>query len=142
MNLLVRWGVRILFIQVILGMVTYVAPGGEEAGIGPALLVAGVVAAIFIVVSIVFNDEVVTAVASSSLAAMLAIFCILGEVFVFASFFGLSCFATAFVAAMVVKYKGLGGGETTSELVLDALPVIGAVRYLLFCALDKKANGT
>jgi len=131
MNKLVRTGTFFLLVQVVLGTAIYLIPGGEEAGVGPSLLMAGLVAVVFMLVAMVVEDIISVALALASLGATGTVFGFLGGLTFLTISSLVSCFFVAYIAAAAARLKGLGGGKTKDELFLDALPIVGTSLYLL-----------
>jgi ABC-type Na+ efflux pump permease subunit len=138
-NILGKWGIYLLALQALFAIVIY----GIASSVGMddtvatklALATAGIVAIVCIIITMFKLKTVGVAIATSSLSAVLLIFCIFAHVYVFASILGFISFAVSFVAAMIVKREE--ADENIFFLILEALPVIGAFIYLS-SQLDKE----
>jgi hypothetical protein len=129
MDTIEKWGRYTLVRQVLFGGVAYaiaVAYRGVEAyAVAFALVVAGLVAVAVNLMAIASQNTIGVAVSLSSLAMVLAGFCIIGSSIVFAvifSFIGLVC---ALLAAMLARHEGLTRGESLFLVFLNVLPVVG-----------------
>lgn len=126
-----KWGLYLLAPQILFAIMVY----GTISSLGVdidaaefALATAGIVATVCIFSSAWESMEIGVAIAASSLAGVLAIFCLLVPVYLLAGICGLFVFAFSFLAAKAVKREG--ARETVSLLVLGALPVVGALWYI------------
>ncbi|OGG78392.1 hypothetical protein A3A36_00370 [Candidatus Kaiserbacteria bacterium RIFCSPLOWO2_01_FULL_52_12b] len=132
MEILGKWGAHLFVPQMFLGLLVYAIAiyGGvdDDVAIDFALSVAGVVAIFFMAIAMWYNNTVGIAVVSSSLAAVLAIFCALAGANIFAGFFGFIGLVAAMRAALLVKSEG--ASEPLTLLFLSALPVLGAFMFL------------
>lgn len=132
MEILGKWGTYLFVPQVVLGIMVYVVTtyGGVDdvIAIDFALAAAGIVAVSFTAVAVVSRKMVGIAIASSSLAVVLAVFCALADANLFVWFFSFIGFVAATIAALFVKSEG--APEPLHLLVLASLPVLGAFMFL------------
>ncbi len=134
MNRLEKLGADILLAQVICGSVVFFGtpqPGADTLALSTAM----VVALVFAVIAMLRGEEVVTAVSISSASALFASLFHLnsGHVLsgIFFGFFVLISFATAALAAALVKRdEKTSMEETFIQVFFIALPAMGGLKYL------------
>ncbi|MSU74203.1 hypothetical protein EXS57_00285 [Candidatus Kaiserbacteria bacterium] len=132
MNVLGKWGAYIFIPQMLIGIATYGAAfllGGVDV-FGQALFVVGGATALYSLTAMYRGEELAVTLSLSSFSAILMLLCLPTSSIVSAVVFGFFSVSLAVLAALLVKNAEASEDKVFSHLVLDALPIIGALRYL------------
>ncbi|MDD2657103.1 MAG: hypothetical protein PHD04_00355 [Candidatus Pacebacteria bacterium] len=133
MDILGKWGAYLTIPQVVLGLLVVLIMGSHDntsaldAAIG-GLATAGLVASVFIIITIFFMHPIAVVIGTSSLSIVLAVLSGLSGAIFSVWIFGFFGIALAFAATMLVTPMKSTDGKITHYL--SALPAIGGLLYL------------